>query len=235
MNHHDFWWRFFPKRELNQIYLSVALRALSISLLGLFIPLYLHYEIGISLMQTLLFYVLYSTIFGIATPVAAKFASHFGVKHTILFSLPFYFMFIAGLYALPYYDVPLILIAVSSGISWAFYWLGLHLAFHHASHPKFRGEEIGKQKSATILATLLGPVLGGFLIVHFGFKLVFLLTAVLLLLATIILFASKENHIPYHFSIRAVINRKYWRNSFYYVSRGSMAMASSVVWPLCNA
>jgi MFS family permease len=232
IHHHEFWWRFFPKKELSQIYLSVAIRALSISMLGLFIPLYLHNEIGVSLVNTLFFFIFYSTIFGITTPVAAKFASKYGVKHAVLFSFPFYILFIGGLFLLPYYNISLMLIATFAGISWAFYWMGMHLAFHHASHKQHRGEEVGKQKSASILAAMIGPVLGGFLIMQFGFKVVFVIASLLLLLAIGILFASKENHVGFHFSLKSVINGRNWRDSLYFTSIGTQVMANSVIWPL---
>lgn len=228
----EFWWRFFPKKELSQIYLSVAIRSLSISMLGLFIPLYLHYELGISLVSTLLFYAFYSTVFGVMSPVAAKFASRFGIKHTVLFSLPFYLFFIGSLFLLPKYPIPLLVIASAIGISWAFYWFGMNLAFYHASHHNHRGEEVGKQKSLTIIFEMIGPLLGGILIVKLGFQAVFAISIILLFLAFIVLLAGQEKHIQFMFSMRSLIDKKYWRNSLYYVSRGSKAIAGGVIWPL---
>ena len=59
MPHHNehFWWRFFPHKELTQVYISSAIRSFAISLIGLFIPLYLYVERGFSLQQTLYFFI----------------------------------------------------------------------------------------------------------------------------------------------------------------------------------
>lgn len=232
VNHHEFWWRFFPKRELTQIYLSVALRGLAISMLGLFIPLYLYQELGVSLNTTLIFFIFYSVIFAIFTPISAKFASVYGTKHTVLLSVPFYLAFVIGLYLLPKYQIPLMVVSLILGISQALYWMGMHLAFHHASDHQHRGEEVGKQKAASIVATIAGPFSGGLLITFLGFQFVFLLAGVLLIVATFILFISGENQVRYHFSVRSMVNKHNWRDYIFFVSRGTSVIARGVIWPL---
>src|SRR3989344_4380415 len=112
INHHHFWWRFFPKKELTQVYFSAALRSFSISLLAIFVPLYLFQNRGFSLNQTLLFFVFYSVIFALCTPIAAAFASRFGLKHSILLAGPLYLLFIASLHFLP--STPILLLSASS-------------------------------------------------------------------------------------------------------------------------
>lgn len=232
MNHHHFWWRFFPKKELTQVYFSTALRSFSISLLAIFIPLYLFNDRGFSLDQTLLFFVFYSIIFAVCTPVAAAFASRFGVKHSILFASPLYLLFIASLYFLP--TSPWLLLAASSflGASQAFYWMGLHLVFYHVSHPKHRAEEVGIRSGVTVIATVFGPLLGGFVITFFGFKVLFAVTAFFLLGSGLFLFVSKEKYEKYHFSVKAMFDQKDWKNSLFFISKGTFVSAEGVVWPL---
>lgn len=232
IHHHEFWWRFFPKKELTQLYMSLAIRTFAISLLGLFLPLYLHIEQGYSLQDTLLFFVFYSTIFAIMTPVGAMFAARFGSKHSVLMSIPLYLASVLLLYALPYYKVPLLVIGALLGASQAFFWLGTHLVFHHISHRKHRGEEMGKREGLQVFAAMLGPFLGGTLIFTVGFNLVFILASLLLIVSAAVLFKSEENHEPYHFSVRSVINKDHWKNSLAFVSRGSAVIANGVIWPL---
>src|SRR3989344_7616815 len=229
---HEFWWRFLPKRELTQVYLSGALRSFAISMIGLFIPLYLYTEQGFSLQQTLLFFVFYAVIFAIATPVAAKFVARYGPKHAILVSVPVYLLFFGLLYALYFISVPLYIIAAMLGVSQAFYWLGLHLVFHHASDRKHRGEEVGIQKSSSIVAGMFGPIIGGVSIHTVGFDLVFIIAGFFLLLSAVVLLQSDEEHVRYHFSVRSVLNKEHWRNSLFFVSQGCRVIADGVIWPL---
>ncbi len=232
IHHHEFWWHFMPKKELTRIYASLTLRSFALSLVSIFVPLYLFQEIGLSLQQTLSFYLFYSVIFAIFTPVAAKFSSRFGVKHSVLFSMPFYLLFVILLYLLPKYNIPLILISSSVGISLAFYWIGMHLIFHKASDRKHRGEEFGKRSSMMILATMIGPIIGGFLINAFSFNLVFIIVSIFLILSGLILFLSKDNNVKYHFSVKSIVNKDHWKNSLFFVSYGSEVICHGVVWPL---
>lgn len=230
-NHH-FWWRFFPHKELTQVYISSAIRSFAISLIGLFIPLYLHVERGFSLPETLYFFIFYAAIFAISTPFAAKFASRFGLKHSVLLGIPFYLVFVLLLYFLPTLNTPLFIIAAMFGLSQSFYWMGMHLVFTHASDHKHRGEEVGKRKGFTIIATMFGPLLGGFLIKFVGFNFVFILASVLLFISVFFLFLSKEDYVKYHFSFRSMIDKKHWQNSLFFVARGTHVIAAGVIWPL---
>jgi MFS family permease len=231
-HHHSILWRLYPKKELTKIYLSLSIRRFALTLIGLFIPLYLHVELGISLQRTLLFFIFYSMMFAVFTPIAAKFAERYGVKHSVLFSIPFYIIFVFLLYLLPTVKLNLMLLGFFSGASLAFYWMGMNLIFYHATDHKHRGEEVGKKLSLGILASLAGPLVGGFLIMQYGFNIVFLLSTILLISSAIILFLSKDEHIKYDFSVKSIVNKKHWQNSLFFVSQGSMVTANQVIWPL---
>src|SRR3989344_3402877 len=161
--HNRFFWH-VARKELIQVYISMVLRDFAISLLSLFVPLYLYRELGYSLQQTLLFYIFYAVIFAICTPLAAKFCSKYGVKHAVLLSVPLYLGFVSLLYVLSLVKISLLLVALLLGAALAFYWIGMHLIFYHASHRAHRGEEIGKLPPLRGLSRLLGPFLGGIFI-----------------------------------------------------------------------
>lgn len=232
VNHHQFWWRFFPKKELIQIYFSVALRSFAISLISIFIPLYLFREKGLSFEQTLLFFIFYSVVFAVTMPLAAKFASRFGIKHSILVGVPLYMLFVALMHYSTSAIMQLLLTSASLGASQAFYWIGMHLAFYHASHRKHRGEEVGIRSGVTVLSTVLGPFLGGLLITFINFKVVFGLTAFLLLASALVLLLNGDGYATYHFSMKTVFDKKYWKDSLFFVSRGSHVIVQGVIWPL---
>ena len=69
---HPFWWHYLSHNKLVQIYCSLGIRTFALSLVALFIPLYLHFELGYSMQQTLLFYLVYAVIFAIASPIAVQ-------------------------------------------------------------------------------------------------------------------------------------------------------------------
>ncbi|MFA6461739.1 MAG: MFS transporter [Candidatus Woesearchaeota archaeon] len=231
-NDHHFWWRYFPKKELTQVYISAAIRSFAISLISLFVPLYLYVELGYSLNQTIWMFMVYAVALAVFSPIAAKFAARFGFKHSVLVSVPLYLGFIGMLYLLPFYKIPLYVLGITLGTSLAFYWMGMHLIFMKASDCKHRGEEVGKRESISILATMVGPILGGLLINLLGFKPVFLFTGILLFISAFFLFLSKDQHTRYHFSLTSLFDPKEWKNYLFFISRGTRALAAGVIWPL---
>ena len=244
LHHTHHHWPFFFRHEVNAVYLSVALRSFGISLLGLFVPLYLIKDQGFSLAQMLGFYLFFSVILALSTPLAGAFSARFGMKHTVLLSVPLYLGFLFFLYFLPLYKISssffsrisLLLPAVLLGLSIAFYWMGLHQVIYRVSTRKHRGEAIGKQKAVTVLGTIAGPLVGGVIISVFGFPLLFAIAAVFLLLSSGFLLLSKENHEPYHFSLRSLVSGKeqkeQWKNSLFFTSQGTRVIADGILWPL---
>lgn len=232
LQNHSLWWRHFPKKELTQVYASATIRYFAISLISLFIPIYLYKELNYSLAETLSFFIYYAIVFGIATPFAAKFAARYGIKHSVLVSLPFYLTFLLLLYLLPKFPIPLFVLSILVGVSLGFYWMGMHLVFRHASHSKHRGEEVGKRESLCIIASMIGPLVGGFLIKFSGFQIVFIIASLFLFFSAFFLFLSKEDHIRYSFSLKSLVDRRKWKDYLFFISRGSRVMAAEVIWPL---
>ena len=231
-HHHEWLWHLYPKKELTRVYISLALRYFALSLISLFIPLYLYKEIGYSFEQTILFFIFYSLVLGIFSPLAAKCCEWYGVKHTVLISIPFYLAFLILLNLLPKVKLNLLWLGLLVGISLSFYWIGMNLLFYHSSHHKHRGEESGKRLSASIIASLIGPVVGGLLINVVGFYILFVLSALFLFISALVLFLSKDEHIHYEFSLRSLVDKHHWRHLLYFISQGSYITTSGVIWPL---
>src|SRR3989338_11575398 len=77
---------FFKSRELNELYASISIRAFSLSLIGVFVPIYF-YLIGYPLISIFFFYILHSLFHIVFSIPVAKISSRFGIKHSILFSI----------------------------------------------------------------------------------------------------------------------------------------------------
>ncbi|MBI2666620.1 MFS transporter [Candidatus Woesearchaeota archaeon] len=245
LHHTPHHWNFLFRHEVNVVYLSVALRSFGISLLGLFVPLYLIKDQDFSLAAVLGFYLFFSVILAISTPIAGAFSARFGMKHTVLVSVPLYLGFLFLLYFLPFLKIAssspssffsrisLLLPAALLGISIAFYWMGLHQVIYRVSTRKHRGEAIGKQKAVTVLGTIAGPLVGGFIISFSGFPLLFAVAAVFLILSAGFLLFNKEKHTSYHFSLRSLVpGKEHWKNSLFFVSQGTRVIADGMLWPL---
>ncbi len=65
-----------------------------------------------------------------------------------------------------------------------------------------------------------------------GFKAVFGLAAAVLFVSAFLLLRHKENHVSYHFSFTSMLDKKHWKDSLFFVSRGTHIIADGVLWPL---
>ena len=71
-------------RELSEIYLSVMIRALGMSLIAVFIPIYLYADLGIPLNKIVFAFLLLFGVFALATPLAAHLAAKIGFKKNMM-------------------------------------------------------------------------------------------------------------------------------------------------------
>ena len=90
--------RYVHQNSLSELYFSVVLKTLALSMVGIFIPVYMYKELNYSLNQIIYFFLIWSILFAVLTPVVAKFASRFGLKHMIVASVPFEISFIGVMY-----------------------------------------------------------------------------------------------------------------------------------------
>jgi len=111
---------FLHNKELNELYASIAIKSFAISLIGIFIPIYL-LQIGYSLASVLIFFSTVASVHALMSFFAAKVAARVGLKHTILFSIPVLIAALLGLYSL-------------DRIDWLFYFVG---QLHGTIHSKF--------------------------------------------------------------------------------------------------
>lgn len=229
--HHYYFFHFFKNRELNELYLSIAIKSFSLALIGIFVPIYL-YQLGHSFSLIFLFYAIASLTHAILSIPAAKISVRFGIKHTILFSTPFLIFFLFLLYSLESFNWPLPFLAIIFGIYGSLYWTGYHVDFSKFSTKKKRGSQIGFSKILSGVFHVIGPIIGGLILTFFGFKLLFITVAFLLLTSVIPLFFSKEVYDPITFSVKGFFKKQKPRDVVSFLGHGVEYGISAVIWPL---
>ncbi|MDA1038362.1 MAG: hypothetical protein O2877_01585 [bacterium] len=83
---------FLKNKELDELFASMSLRSFAVSIIGIFIPIYL-LQIGFSLVQVFLFFALLSIVHSISSLASIKVACKYGFKHSILFNTPLLIVF----------------------------------------------------------------------------------------------------------------------------------------------
>ena len=229
-SHHNFF-HFFRNRELNELYVSISIRSFAISLIGIFIPIYL-YQRGYSFTSIFIFFGLFSLVHALFSMPAAKIVSKLGVKHSILISVPFLIIFLLLLYSLEDFRWPLPLLSVFVGVGTSLFWLSYHVDFAKFSDRKNRGKQIGFSKIAMSLFSVLGPIVGAVILTFEGFKFLFIITSVLLIGSVVPLFLSREIHEPASFSLKGFFKGQKIKDVLSYFGHGIENKIGMIVWPL---
>lgn len=187
-NRHHF--RHMTFDELGELYASMMLRSLAMSMAGIFIPIYL-YQQGYAIWEIFVFYsAVYATQFIFTVPIA-RLTARIGPKHTILIS---YFFQIATMVGLIYInDFPLIqLIAILFGISNIAFFTAFHVDFSKVKHSSHGGRELGWLYTMERIGAVLGPLIGGLLAFIFAPEYTFGVSIAILLFASVPLLLTKE-------------------------------------------
>lgn len=184
-------WRFAGFDELSEIYVSMMLRSLSLSLIGVFIPVYL-IELGYGVPGIISFFICFFAVRAIADIVAGFTVARFGPKHTMLMS--YFLQIIAALFfvTLPDRGWSLVLPAAFWGASNSLFFIAFHVDFSKIKHSKHGGKELGFVNIMEKIGGAIGPLIGGVVALIFGAEYTFLVAAGLLMLGLIPLFQTSE-------------------------------------------
>lgn len=175
--------------ELSELYMSMMLRTLAISIAGIFIPIYL-YKQGESIPMVFLFYVVFFGAFTLAVFPVAHLIARFGPKRIIVFSFLMQSLALAGLIYMS--KVPFLLSAVLLGLSQCLFFLPMHIDFSKVKHRSRAGKELSWYFISERLGAVAGPLVGGLLAYFYDIKYTLLASIVVLVIASFMLIASKE-------------------------------------------
>lgn len=217
--------------KIEELYLNLSLRAFAISMIAIFVPIYL-LQLDYSLSSVLLFYMISSLTHGVLIFPSAIVSARFGFKHAIFLSTPFLILFYFLLYTITIYQWPLWILGVVLGINGALFWFGYHAYFSRFGDKKHRGEEISFARIFQLIAGASGPLVGGLLITLAGFKVLFAIVPMLLIVSCIPLFLSKDTYASGSLSFNRVFAGKKIRDYLAFIGYGIETGAGLIVWPI---
>jgi len=228
---HQYLIKYLFNRELSEIYVSVALKNIALSMIGIFVPIYLFADLEYPLSKILMFFLVYSITMAVTAVIIPKFISRVGVKHGILISMMLFIVHIVLLESLNYHGL-FYLPAIVWGIANAIYWLSFHTDFVKNSDGKNRSREVSLWFIMAYLGILIGPILGSIIITFTGFLTLFILSILLLLLSAVPLFLSPEIHEPVSFSYKNIFKGHSIRETLGYVLYGMRVIMANFALPL---
>ncbi|MEA3430044.1 MAG: MFS transporter [Nanoarchaeota archaeon] len=232
MHGKHFHYHHWLKSEIIEIYMNLAIRSFALSMGIIFIPIYL-LKIGFTLELVFTYYILTFTVFGFAALLTAKLARKIGLKHLIMASIPFYIIFFVLLYLLNGVNMNLLYsLSAVEGFASAFYWVPLHSLFAKYSQKKKARKQVSYIFSVPGIFSILGPLIGGGIIITFGFKVLLLIISILLFTSLIPLFSTKDFRPRKKFLLKDVLDKEHTKFFAGFFLHGVIYIAAAVLWPL---
>ena len=224
--------RYIHKNTLSELYFAVVLKSLALSMVGIFVPVYMYTELNFSLNQLSYFFLVWALLFALLTPIVAKIAAKFGLKHMIVASVPFEILFVALLVLMKTHDISYIYAAIVYTFAGAFFWTGFDIEFAKVSDKKKRGSEVGFLFFAITLAGIIGPFFGGLILTFLGFNVLFYVFTFLLIIGAVPLLGSHDDYEEVSFSLVHIFKKEYAKDMLAFSGLGSRAVAAVIFWPL---
>jgi MFS family permease len=195
LTHHHDW-----NPELMEYYVYKIFRTMAFSLLTVFLPIFLYVDLGYSLFEICLFFLINQVFFVILIPFSSKIIQYIGIKHTILLHLPgmiifsYFLRYLSGNF---YDDLLLIIIILLVRVSTKAPMASAELYFmnkHILSKTKKKGTQLASIQIALIIAALISPLIGGFIAHFYGFEMFFNIAILFMVLAAIPFFFTKDEY-----------------------------------------
>lgn len=220
------------EKGLVGLYFLLGFRALGLSMIGIFIPLFLFVELQFSLSQVIVFYLLWSIAFAIISLCSLPLISRYGTKMVMVASVPLLIIGTLVLWTLASVPVLYLPAAVLQGLSMGLFWMGFHVTAIRLAKRRVVGKEMGLFTLASVLGAIAGPVIGGVILMYSTFPILFLVTSIVLFCSMLPLLFSKEIHPRTRVSLAHFFHKKHRRYFFAYVVQGMQFVAAGVFWPL---
>lgn len=228
----------FLHNKYNDLLISNTLRNFALSLISLFLPIFL-LELGYNILTVMILEILM-----LLTSLLIHFASvplikSIGIKKTLVISYATTIIFYITLYnaeAIIQKNTGLFFLIVMGFINVTFttlFWMAHHLHFIKVTKSKNSGKRYGLLLAIPTMLSVVSPLVGSVLITQYGFKQAFLVSTVLMVLSCITLFFSDEVTIKH----KAINYKRVWQgagaiyNGMFFIE-GFSIIATGFVWPI---
>lgn len=174
-------------KGLSPLFVNATLRHLAVSLVGIFVPLYI-FKITGSFGYVLAFFGLLSFFALLFDYPGAKLISRLGFRYSVVVGNLLLLLKIVFLVFSAKNTAFLFLVALFGGAATTPYWLSYHTIFSEDGKREAFGTEVGVMGILSRLAAVAGPLLGGLIITFWGFKALYLVALAIIFLSSLPLF-----------------------------------------------
>lgn len=220
------------KDDLGELYVSASLRSFALGLAGIFIPIFL-YKQGWSLTNILFFYMIFFMYSLVFARYLGEYAMKYGSKHLMAVSFSFSFASLAFLSIDQSLLSVFCIVAPLYAIAESAYWISNHVILTETKESGHVGRSVAKYNILVGLFSALGPLVGGVIGEHYGLRVAFMLSLVILIVALRPLFITREGISFGKFDLRKLEKDEGLIHDMFILGLGTIANAAVLVfWPL---
>lgn len=222
-------------RPIREIYISMIISRLATGMIMVFEPIFL-YSLGLSIPLILLFFLHGQLWYFFSAPLAGKLILRWGYRVIIPLSTLFLIIYLGALVGMEWSLWLGILAGIAQGLRKSFYFVAMHYNFAAYGDSDEEGRQVGLRQAIEVLVAALGPFLGGLILTISSFNMLFLFTAVLLLVSNVP-FIQSVQHIQSEAQITFKKVFQLWKNRdekpYLWSSLGyGEIVVSMTLWPL---
>ncbi|MGB3023578.1 MAG: MFS transporter [Candidatus Saccharimonadales bacterium] len=227
------YWRDVSFSEMAELYASRVLRTLAVSMVSIFIAIYL-YQNGYGLTFIMFYFAGYFVLRGVLAWPFAYLVARIGPKHATLISNLLYVPALLLFAIAPDYGLSAIIIAgVTQALSVTLYDISYLVGFSKVRHEGHSGKELGYMHMLEQIAKGISPVIGGFIAYWFGPQATLVAASITFGMAALPLLVTPEpvrthQQITFH----GLQLRQLWGGLVAQVAVGFDFVASGFMWSL---
>ncbi|MCX6815138.1 MAG: MFS transporter [Candidatus Aenigmarchaeota archaeon] len=170
--------------DLHEIYFNQIIETFAISLISVFIPIYLLTK-GFSLLTSFSFMLVYWGAMFLFTPIAAEISSKIGFKHTIIYRAPLLIFYFSMLFFLDYFSSILLFIALLGGFSAILYWVSTNAEFVKSADGEKSAKQVSYLNALPQISAVAAPLISALILTTLGFSVIFLIVIILIIISQI--------------------------------------------------
>jgi hypothetical protein len=222
-------------KPLSALYISFTLRFLSISLVSVFVPIYILNLTG-DFLYILLFWAIFSILVVLFAIPSGYVVSKLGFRRSVFvasvfLAFEFYLFSILDKNPILLYVIPAV-----EAAKLLLFWVPYHLIFIKDGSDGCFGRQISVVGMIGRLVSAVAPFFGGLVIIRSGFPNLFYMALVLVLISSLPLFAM-PHHPPEHFPgwrhiLRNTLTCGYGRMFLAFWGFRIPALVAAIVWPV---
>jgi MFS family permease len=230
-------------RYLGALYLHTLVRNFAISLFQIFSSIYIFQSLqkfGLSTPQSLSLTVFFFSLFYLMQAISIVptvwLIIRKGVRFTMTFGSALLVVFFTLFYLSGFDPIFFIISAIIGGFQTGIYWTARNVYFAEITDDKRQGKELSFGMAISGLVSTGGPAFGGLLLVYFGYGAMFLVMAVLLMIAMVPLASLPKGKNQVTFNLQTLIimltPKREPMSLLSFSATGIVGSISGDLWPL---